>query len=209
MSMYLPRTFAVSSPAHLRRFLEEHPFAAILAAHDGDVAVAHAPFLLDPGETVGRVRLHLARANPMAALATEGAALTLLVQGPDAYVSAAWYGEPSRQVPTWNYAAVRLRVRVERRLEGDALRALLGEVAARFEGDDPAWSLATLSPDALASMLPHIIGLSLVVEEAEGKFKVSQNRSLDDRARVASALTDRGRPDDLALARWMHALGVA
>lgn len=206
--MYLPQPFAVRSHVHLRRFLEEHPFAAVLAAHDGDVAVAHAPFILDPGDRLERVRLHLARANPMLALAPEGAPLTLLVQGPDAYVSAAWYGEPSRQVPTWNYAAVRLRVRVERQLTGDALRDLLAETARRFEGAEPAWSLGALSEEALAGMLPHIVGLSLVVEAAEGKFKVSQNRSPDDRARVAAALTARGRPDDLALAGWMRALGV-
>ncbi|MDB4930311.1 MAG: hypothetical protein JWM10_2795 [Myxococcaceae bacterium] len=207
MTMYLPKPFAVSANAQLRRFLDEHPFAALLAAHDGDVVVAHAPFLLDAGDGLERVQLHLARANPMAALAAEGAALTLLVQGPDAYVSAAWYGEPERQVPTWNYAAVRLRVRVERRLAGDDLAGLLAALARRFEGD-AAWSLATLSPESLAEMLPHIVGLSLRVEAVEGKFKVSQNRSADDRARVAAALDARGRPNDLALAGWMRALGV-
>ena len=50
---------------------------------------------------------HVARGNPLAALADGTSHWLLAVNGADAYVSPDWYVSPD-QVPTWLYQAVHL-----------------------------------------------------------------------------------------------------
>ena len=53
------------------------------------------------------VHFHVARGNPLAALAKKGGPWLIAVAGHDAYVSPDWYAT-SDQVPTWLYEAVEL-----------------------------------------------------------------------------------------------------
>jgi transcriptional regulator len=61
------------------------------------------PFVYDPG--MRTLRGHLARNNDQWRRRVVGEAL-VIVRGPDAYISPAWYpskAEHGRVVPTWNY----------------------------------------------------------------------------------------------------------
>jgi transcriptional regulator len=60
-------------------------------------------------------------------------------------------------------------------------------------------------PDYDTRRLTGIVGIDIRVTKVEGKFKLSQNRSEADRARVIAALEASGRADDAALARLMAA----
>jgi transcriptional regulator len=50
-------------------------------------------------------------------------------------------------------------------------------------------------------MLTGIVGLEIRITEIQGKLKLSQNRSPEDRARVAARLEASGTDNDTALAR--------
>ena len=50
-------------------------------------------------------------------------------------------------------------------------------------------------------MLAGIVGLEIAVREMQGKFKLSQNRSAEDRAGVAARLTASGGDESIALAK--------
>ena len=47
-----------------------------------------------------------------------------------------------------------------------------------------------LPPDYIASQIKGIVGLEMVIERLEGKWKVSQNRSEQDRSGVAKGLAN-------------------
>ncbi|HKE19947.1 MAG TPA: FMN-binding negative transcriptional regulator [Kofleriaceae bacterium] len=197
--MYLPRMFAEDDRARSRALCDENPFATVVAVGGGDEPaggpeIAHVPCLVD--EACARVRLHVARANALARLASERRRMTAVFHGPHCYVTPRWYGEPARQVPTWNYAVVHASGPA-RVMEAGELRALVGELSARFEAGAAApWRPEATEPGFVDRLLAGIAGIVIDVDRLEGKFKLSQNRSPEDRARVRAGLAGRGGPGD-------------
>ena len=59
--------------------------------------------------------------------------------------------------------------------------------------------------DFRRSMLAGIVGFRIVIQRVEGKFKLSQNRSAADRAKVQADCAT-GTNDQRALAAWMARL---
>jgi transcriptional regulator len=204
--MYLPTLFHESDAGRLHDLIAAHPFGTLVASADGDVEIAHVPFLLDRDVApYGRLRFHVARANPIARAAASGAPLVAVFHGPDAYVSASWYEAPTEQVPTWNYAVVHARGRASAPMTKDETRRLLDDLSRVHEAGSPApWRMSALDPRFVDELLDEIVGFALPIERLDGKFKLSQNRSPQDRARVMRALTHRGGPDDLGMVGWME-----
>lgn len=203
--MYQPRAFREDDRSRLHALIEAHSFATLLVTSaSGDLDVAHVPVVLDRAASgAERLRLHVAMANPIWRAALAAGRVTVLFSGPHAYVSARWYEQPSEQVPTWNYAVVHAHG-VPSRLGRDELVRLLDDLVAANEGDAPeAWRTERLDRAFLNELLGEIVGLAIEVTKLEGKFKLSQNRSEADHARVAAALMRRGTPNDTALAALM------
>lgn len=185
--MYAPASFDERRAEILLSIARAHPLATVIGQLEGgSLEIAHVPLLVEPGEPL-RLRGHVARANPIARLIGADQEVTAVFQGPDAYVSASWYAAPAEQVPTWNFAVVHARGRMAALGEGELPR-LLDAMAARFEADPPAWRREMLDPSFFDSLARAIVGFELVVESIQGKLKLSQNRSDEDRVRVQRAL---------------------
>jgi predicted FMN-binding regulatory protein PaiB len=60
-----------------------------------------------------------------------------------------------------------------------------------------------LNPALFDELLAQIVGFAIPIARLDGTFKLSQNRSPEDRARVARILAARGRADDIEMVRWM------
>ncbi len=173
--MYDPAPFRESDVEPLHGPIDAHPFGLLLVA----------------------------RANPVWRLALEREA-TVVFTGPHGYVSPRWYERPHEEVPTWNYAVVHAHGRSVGSTPDAKLVALLDDLAARFDGAEPgAWRTSRLAEGDRDGMLREIVGLALPIGRLEGKFKLSQNRSEADRARVVAAFGRRGGADDLEMARLM------
>jgi transcriptional regulator len=127
-----------------------------------------------------------------------------LVNGPDSYVSPRWYADPE-QVPTWNYVAVELEGRV-RRMDEDGLFGLLETLIARQEarvsGGEP-WTMAKVPQAKLRKLATGIVGFEMEVQAWRPTFKLSQNKSAEERARIAEGLEAQGAP---AIAQLMRTL---
>ena len=106
-------------------------------------------------------------------------------------------------VPTWNYAAVHAHGTLVP-VAGDAeARAVLAALVERFEGARATpwrWTMPAPQRDA---MVGAIVAFRLPIRRLEGKFKLSQNRSAEDRARVAQGLRAEGYAEATATAEWM------
>jgi transcriptional regulator len=126
--MYRPRAFAVDDRPALHEVIRNRVFATFALVHEGRVQFAYAPVVVDAD--ANEIRFHLAKANPVAALA-DGARVAVSFAGPDAYVSPDWY-ETGGLVPTWNYIAVEGEG-IARTLTRDELLALLGDLSAQEE----------------------------------------------------------------------------
>ena len=201
--MYLPRSFQETREDALQALMRDYPFATVVLAGAAGLSANHLPL-----ELVGnRLHGHVARGNELAK--ADGAAVLVVFQGPDAYVSPNWYPskhETGREVPTWNYAVVHVHGRL-RVVEDKAwLRALLERLTERHEAGQPKpWRVDDAPADHTEKMFGAIAGLDIVIERIEGKFKLSQNHPARNRAGVVAGLRERAHRHDHDLAELMIA----
>jgi transcriptional regulator len=202
--MYRPRVYAVDDVPTLHASVRARRFATIAAVASGTVQFAYAPVALDTEPLpYGRLRFHLARANPLAGI--DGASVAFSFLGPDAYISPDWY-ETQALVPTWNYVAIEARGRA-RALEQDELRVLLADLSAMEEArlaPKPPWTLGKVPEERIAMLLGAIRGFEVTLESLEGKFKLSQDKSRSDLVGAITGLEARGDPASLAVAASMR-----
>lgn len=122
--------------------------------------------------------------------------MLVVFQGPDTYVRPSWY--PSKRtdgkvVPTWNYSSVQAQGRARVVQETDWLRAHVAEITDYFERTQSRpWSLADAPENYFQGQLKGIVGLESAIE---GKLKMSQNRSAQDRAGVSEGIIALGLSD--------------
>lgn len=184
--MYVPRHFRIDDAAELAAFMKAHPFASFVTVHEGSPFATHIPFLIEGDGPNPTLAAHIARANPQWRDMTDGEALVAFT-GPHAYVSPRWYA--SGDVPTWNYAAVHaygpVRILEERDQKYDLVRRLTDREEANAR--DP-WRLEALPKRDVDAMLDAIVAFTVSPTRIEGKYKLSQNRSREDRTSVRAAL---------------------
>jgi len=201
--MYRPAAFVVDDVAALHGVVRSRVFATIALADGGTVHFAYAPVVLDAGGKFGTLRFHLARGNPVCALAG-GRALSFSFMSADAYISPNWY-ESKAAVPTWNYIAVEA-TGVARKMDRATLRQLLIDISAQEEEKlaEKPWTLDKLSEERIAALLNGIEGFSVALDTLEGKFKLSQNKSAADIAGTIAGLEARGDAASIAVAKAMR-----
>ena len=205
MSVYVPPHFSASDRAAVARLVHDHPFATLVTPASPEPLVTHLPLIhVADCEPHGTLLGHFARANPHARDSADAVSVAIF-HGPHAYVSPSWYAEPAAAVPTWNYTVVHAHGRIELARGPAETQAILDLMIHRFESARPApWALG-LDRDRLAAMVGAIVGFRLRVKRIDAKFKLSQNRSRDDRTRVAAALDGEPYADAAAVAAWMRA----
>lgn len=186
--MYVPKHFAVNDPAWIAAFIDEHRFATLVTVLDGVPFATHLPLVYDPRSGPhGTLLGHVARANPhWRTLDVEQLAI---FTGPHAYVSPTWYEAAGPAVPTWNYTAVHAYGRARILEEASEVRALLVRLTDREEsGFERPYTVDAQDADYLEHMMRQIVAFELPIERLEAKAKLSQNRTPEERERVAAAL---------------------
>ena len=193
--MYQPPHFQETRQDILHGLVRAHPLG-LLISNGAEGPVANAiPFLLDAEiGPKGRLRAHLAKANPQWRLMAENPASPVLVvfQGADAYVTPSWYEtkrETGKVVPTWNYAIVQVRGTVKVIDDQAWIAQQIAELTASQEGGREApWAVTDAPASFIQSQIKGIIGLEIEIADISGKWKVSQNRPVADRVGVAEGL---------------------
>ena len=206
MSLYVPKHFAARDAAAAERLFRDHPFATLLTPAPDEPFVTHLPLIfVADGEPHGTLHGHFARANPHAG-AAENADSLAIFHGPHAYVTPSWYVDPAGAVPTWNYAVVHARGRIELARDPAQTRAVVDLLVERFESERAQpWNLG-LTGARLDAMIGAIVGFRIRLTRVDVKLKLSQNRSREDRERVTAGLADEGYADASATAAWMREL---
>jgi transcriptional regulator len=205
MSLYQPPHFCVAERPVLVDLMRAHPLATLVSVADGIPQFTHLPLDVDDAPDGMRLLGHVARANPHWKHWAGGAAVTAIFHGPDGYVSPSWYSE-REAVPTWNYAVVHVQGTVTVTHDADdkerILKTLIDrhDAAYRRQWDD-------LPEEYREKMKRGIVGLVISVEQLHGKFKLSQNRTIEDRRRVYAEMLG-GEASARGLAGWMRRLGV-
>ncbi len=127
---------------------------------------------------------------------------TLVVNGPDAYISPDWYDGPD-QVPTWNYISIELEGPV-RAMDDEGLVALLDDLSAVNEArlsPKAPWTRYKMDDSKFRKMLGGITGFEMEVIAWRPTIKLSQNKTEAERLRVADELEAQGKK---AMAHFMR-----
>jgi len=108
----------------------------------------------------------------------------VIIRGPDAYISPAWYAtkrEHGRVVPTWNYITAHVHGRLIVHDDPAWVEANVRALSERHEAQrGEPWSVDDAPPAYIAGQLRAIVGVEIVISRIEAKFKLGQNRSIED-----------------------------
>lgn len=198
---YNPEHDRVTDPDVLLPFLARHPLATLVTHDDAGRPEADLIPLLclpDADSPTGYALVgHVSRANP---LWQDGCHVgtSLAMFGPvENYVSPSWYpskAEHQRVVPTWNYLVTHawglLRVHDDARWVRGVVARLTGVMES---GREHPWRMGQAPRDYLEEMVVNIVGIELLIERLEGRFKVSAHRSTADRLGARDGILADGR----------------
>jgi len=202
--MYKVKLYEVQDPASLREVIEEFPFATVTSVCDGKPFVNHLPIILEAAED-GGIRLlgHMSRRNPQWEHMRDDSELVIAFHGPHTYINPSWYAV--NNVPTWNYVVVHASGRASLIEDYAGLVRILKRTTDHMNRRYPdQWDF--FLPEDLASeydLTAAIIGFQMIPETLEGKFKLSQNRSKEDRDGAVTGLRGRADEGSRTVREWM------
>lgn len=183
--MYRPDQTGIDDPNVLRAAMHEISFGALVTPHEGGIEISHVPWMVREEGTKTYLESHVARPNSHWTLAGAGQSVVMF-QGPHAYISPSYY--PSKQVhakvvPTWGYIVAHAHGTFEAIQDGDWLNAHLSALSDRHEaGRANPWAMSDAPVAYIAALKRGIVGIRFDVSHMEGKWKVNQAKSEQDRA---------------------------
>ncbi|KAI3343935.1 transcriptional regulator PAI 2-type [Ustulina deusta] len=223
--MYLRGVHAETSIPVLRQLIRDNPLGILTTAIRSKLAPfilsSHIPFILDVDdedseEELGVLRGHIARQNPQSKVLIEAAqasrasapnvleeeVLVLFTPPSQHYVTPKFYTEtkPStgKVVPTWNYAAVQAygRAKIYWDHKSDESIGFLSK------------QISDLSEHAETSIMGYTgtsgrPGSEIQLERLEGKFKMSQEMSVNDRQGVIEGFANLGTETGRAISEMV------
>jgi transcriptional regulator len=193
--MHIKDEFRLAGAEAAREIVRAHPFGTVVTP---DLRATHMPFLVDEEADGLTVLGHVARADPVAER-LDGP-LLLIFQGPHGYVSASWYA--SETIPTWNHVTLHVRGTPER--FGDAMPVLRRTVEHFEAAVEAPWSLDRMG-DTAREMADGVVAFRLRADDWHAEAKLSQDKPVQERARLLSGLEGSGPYANGALAAAMRA----
>ncbi len=208
--MYQPAHFVEQDPEALLALMQSAPLATLVRG-GAELAADILPLEVARVGDGWRLTGHVARANPLWREA-DGQPVLVVFQGPQAYVSPSWYASKAQHhkvVPTWNYTMVQAHGRLRAIDDPAWVHAFVTRLTERHEGGrSMPWHVTDAPADFIEATQRAIVGIEIEVARLEGKFKLSQNRSAEDRTGVVLGLeadaVDRRQPEADALAQAMQ-----
>jgi transcriptional regulator len=180
--MYIPSYFKETDFPTLLSFMQQNSFCTLCTAGEGGPIATHLPFVVE--ERGSRVFLtsHMAKPNEQGKALEAGAHLLIIFQGPHAYVSPSNY-ELKQNVPTWNYIAVHAYGTAKMISSPNEVIAVLEKTIGTYEEAFMSqWK--TLTDEYKFAMIKGITAFEIEVTKLEGKFKLSQNKTLKERENI-------------------------
>lgn len=173
-----------------------------LGIDSSELLIASIPFVAEgkcSPTGCDKLKAHLVRSNPLAEFLSkiefeeiDKVGCTLIVSGPDCYVSPDWYGIDD-QVPTWNYISIQIKGFVKLLPEEElvpVIDALSTNFESRMEAIKSVWTTSKMDGKKLNMMTKAIVPIEISVTDVKGTWKLGQLKPQEARLRVAENMTD-------------------
>jgi len=205
--VYIPTPFLVEDRKVIVAFMRQFDFAAVVSHSDTGFVASHVPVLIREVGSELHIVGHVARGNSHWRLMQSQAESMVIFQGPHAYVSPTWYAV-SPAVPTWNYAVVHAYGAARVREDATFIAGVVEDLTRRYEDQrEHPWSTQAVPGESYEKLLNAIVGFEISVSRCEAKFKLGQNRPVEDRAGTIAGLERESSPKALELAHFMRLYG--
>lgn len=194
--MYLPKLHEENDLSVLQALMGAHPLGTWATQGDDGIIMNHLPFILQPDRgPYGTLLCHVSRANTVWKSFSGTVESVIAFQGAEAYISPSWYASKAlhgKVVPTWNYAVVHAHG-IPALVDETRLLEHLAHLTAAHEAGRPSpWHVDDAPAEFIRQMSQQIVGIEIPISRIIGKWKVSQNRSAEDRRGVIAGLEGNG-----------------
>lgn len=203
--MYIPAHNKETDIVALHGLIRARPFGAWITQGPNGLIANHIPFLLDPARGPNGMLIgHIARANPIWKTFSATVPSLVIFQGPETYITPAWYPSKvtdTKTVPTWNYTVVHAHG-IPRAIEDAGwLLNHVTQLVDTHEATQPhPWKVTDAPREYIDAMLRGIVGIEIPIDTLTGKWKVSQNRTAEDKQGVVDGLRADGGEEAAAMA---------
>ena len=197
-SLYIPKPQRVEDRRFLHNFMDEFAFVDLVTVAP-TLRITHIPVFLDrDAGDYGTIHGHISRQNPQKEAFDGKQTGVIVFHGPNGYVSPTWYAKSGNVVPTWNFAVVHATGGL-RPVEGKKeLNDLLARLIAKFEKyEGTSYDFSKVDDAYKYGLIGGIIGFELEIKLLEGKFKLGQDRSPDDKLSLLKKLGEGKAPPTL------------
>lgn len=209
--MYLPKHFNETRNDVMRALMRAHPLSTLVTRCDSELVANHLPVqTLDEPAPLGCIRGHIARANPLWRDHRSDTQALAIFQGPQAYISPSFYPSKAKTgevVPTWDYAVVHASGTLKFIQDAQWLREFVAGLTATHEAPRALpWKIDDAPRSYIDKMLGSIVGFEFSITALRGKWKVSQNRTQEDREGVRRNLEKADDVDSRDIAVMLASL---
>lgn len=213
--MYNPKHFAINNFEQVKSFIQYTVLANIITTKNNEVEVCPVPLLWqDDGSEFGCLIGHVAKNNPVVNGLDKPCNVIFNDNGH--YISPNWYPSKAithKEVPTWNYQSVQLTVTPTLYNDTKIIKRIIGDMTNFFEQQtkdiDPShqpWSIVDAPIDYIDAMCRALIGFKLHITDFEAKFKLSQNKSAENKQGVMDGLGQLNTPKAIKMQKLIKTL---
>lgn len=175
----------MDNPAEILSFIQRYSFGTIITNVAGIPVGTHLPFHAAIRNDQLLLTAHMARANKQWEAITAGENLIIFSE-PHAYISPASYNS-LQSVPTWNYLSVHAYGKANIISDKAAVMSLLEDAIKDYEPEYMGqWN--ELPTAFKYKMANGIVAFEIPVTTVQGKKKLSQNKTAEERNRIIELL---------------------
>lgn len=191
--MFTPKAFKEERFDTITAFIKEQPQATVIVQTKSGLEACHIPmYWQDDGSEYGCLYGHIAKVNTLNSSDNINTPWLVIFQDAGHYISPNWYPSKAithKEVPTWNYRSVHITGLVSLLTEPEDLTNILSQLTQDFEASQPIpWSLNDAPENYIQALCRAIVGIRVHITNVQAQFKLSQNKTADNRAGVVAGL---------------------
>ena len=198
-------SLSVTDTKELYKVMSTSPLATVITSLGDSLEVSHLPVVAEISAE-GKIKIsgHLSTRNPQWAHLKRGARMTMIFSGPHTYVNSGWYIK--NDVSTWNYITVHASGVASLDETYDGLVNILKittDLTNKLYEDQ--WDFYIPEDLRSEAELTEVIGgFYLEPASLSGRFKLSQNKSVEDQKRIVKELSSRKDENSKLMAKIME-----
>ena len=202
--MYIPKHYLTENEDEIIMFMQEYSFATIISLTNDKPYGTHLPFVIEKREDKIILTSHFAKANDQWKN-IETKTVLVIFSEPHAYISPRYY-EKQQNVPTWNYMSVHAygqsKIITDQKFSFEILEKMIATYDPEYKNQ---WD--SLPQGYKTGMLNGIVPFEITVTELQGKKKLSQNKTANERQNIIQAFEKGTNSNEQIIAKLMKEKG--